>query len=59
MVCGVGLLLPAAEGVTEGEISSCMSPLLSKTLESEKRQTVTKGVLLLNHRHDSGRETEA
>lgn len=49
VVCGVGLLLLGAAGVTEGEFSSCMSPLLSKTLESEKRQTVTNCVLLMNH----------
>lgn len=37
VVCGVGLLLLlGAAGVTEGKISSCVSPLLSKTLESRK-----------------------
>lgn len=33
----------------EGEISSCMSPLLSKTLESEKSLTVINCILLMNH----------
>lgn len=48
VVCGVGLLLLGAAAVTEGAISSCMSPLLSKTLESEKGQLVTNCVLLMN-----------
>lgn len=44
------MLLLGTAGVTEGDMSSCMSPLLSRTLEREKSQRVTNCVPLVNQR---------
>lgn len=55
VVCGTGLLLLEEEGVAgvaEAGESSCISPLLSKTLESETRQSVTNCILLAIHQNE-------
>lgn len=51
VVCGIGLLLLGISCVTEGQISSCMSPLLSRTLESKiVKQWLTASCSLITAR---------
>lgn len=57
VVCGTGLLLleeedEGAADVAEADESSCISPRLSKTLESETRRSVTKCILLVTHQNE-------
>lgn len=57
VVCGTGLLL--LEGEEEGAVdvgetdeSSCITPRLSKTLDSKTRRSVTNCILLVTHQDD-------
>lgn len=57
VVCGTGLLLleeeeEGAADVAETDESSCISPRLSRTLESETRQSVTNCILLVTHQNE-------
>ena len=58
VVSGAGLLkAESAPLVAETGESSCNSPLLSKTLEGETRQSVTNCALLITHRTKGLSET--